>query len=83
MCPLYPFHFVLLYLCLLLPLLLAVVECSDVLIDFKKWNLVFSPQKIESLLEMNSTEVEVSTITNHLYFVKKNLPILNGLEVLP
>lgn len=69
MCPLYPFHFVLLYLCLLLPLLLAVVECSDVLIDFKRWNIVFSPQKIEALLEQNSTEVEVRKATFCLFCV--------------
>ena len=33
MCPLYPFHLVLLYLCLLLPLLLAVVEGSEELLQ--------------------------------------------------
>ena len=60
MCPLYPFHLILLYLCLLLPLLLAVVEGSEVLADFKSWNLTFSPHKVRRLEEYNTTEVQIS-----------------------
>ena len=46
MCPLYPFHFVLLYLCLLLPLLFAVVECSE---ELSAWaaKVKFNPAKLD------------------------------------
>jgi hypothetical protein len=59
MCPLYPFHLILLYLCLLLPLLLAVVEGSEVLADFKNWNLTFSPSKVTKLQQFNTSQVKV------------------------
>jgi len=39
MCPLYPFHILILYLCLMLPLLLAVVEAAE---SIAGWNLSFS-----------------------------------------
>ena len=39
MCPLYPFHILILYLCLMLPLLLAVVEAAESLAG---WNLGIS-----------------------------------------
>jgi sodium/bile acid cotransporter 3/5 len=62
MCPLYPFHLILLYLCLLLPLLLAVVEGAEVLSEFRNWNLTFSPQKVVKLQEYNSTQVQIACI---------------------
>lgn len=65
MCPLYPFHLILLYLCLLLPLLLAVVEGSEVLADFKSWNLTFTPYKVRRLEEFNTTEVKISCLNCH------------------
>lgn len=43
MCPLYPLHIALLYLCLALPLLLAVVEGADTLAG---WRLSFSQAKL-------------------------------------
>ncbi len=49
MCPLYPFHLVLLYLCLLLPLLLAVVEGSEEL--FANWKVSFLPRKLDKVTE--------------------------------
>ena len=62
MCPLYPFHVIILYLCLLLPLLFAIIEGADELASIKvpKWNLSFSPSKIDKLQEFNFTEVELS-----------------------
>ncbi len=60
MCPLYPFHLILLYLCLLLPLLLAVVEGSEVLAEFKNWNLTFSPRRVSKLQEYNTSEVQIA-----------------------
>ncbi len=54
MCPLYPLHVVLLYLCLLLPLLLAVVEGSEEL--FSRWRISFIPKKV------NSTEGHTETV---------------------
>ena len=65
MCPLYPFHMILLYLCLLLPLFLAVVEGSEVLADFKAWNVTFSPHKVRRLEEFNTTEVQISCFNCH------------------
>lgn len=55
MCPLYPFHFVLLYLCLLLPLLFAVVEGSEEL--FANWKVTFLPGKVHQLQVGNRTNV--------------------------
>ena len=43
MCPLYPLHIALLYLCLALPLLLAVVEGAD---TFAGWKVGFSHSKL-------------------------------------
>lgn len=63
MCPLYPFHVIILYLCLLLPLLLAIVEGSDELANLKlgsNWNLSFNPKKVEKLQEYNTTQVQLS-----------------------
>lgn len=51
MCPLYPLHIALLYLCLALPLLLAVVEGAD---TFAGWKLGFS----QSQLGAGSNETE-------------------------
>merc|ERR1711953_202405 len=60
MCPLYPFHVIILYLCLLLPLLFAIVEGADELAGLKvpKWNVSFLPSKVEKLQEKNFTEVK-------------------------
>eukprot|EP00095_Tigriopus_kingsejongensis_P010484 maker-scaffold1034_size68570-snap-gene-0.15 protein:Tk10484 transcript:maker-scaffold1034_size68570-snap-gene-0.15-mRNA-1 annotation:"p3 protein" len=58
MCPLYPLHVIFLYLCLILPLFLAVVQGSEEL--FGQWNLEFAPKSIEKLLQFNSTELEIS-----------------------
>lgn len=60
MCPLYPFHVIILYLCLLLPLLFAVIEGADELAGLKKWNLKFIPDKVEKLEQYNFTEVKVN-----------------------
>ena len=57
MCPLYPFHLVLLYLCLLLPLLFAIVEGSEEL--FANWKVTFLPNKVDKLMQFNSTEVRL------------------------
>merc|ERR1712183_14127 len=43
MCPLYPLHIALLYLCLALPLLIALVEGAD---TFASWKLGFSQSKL-------------------------------------
>ena len=60
MCPLYPFHVIILYLCLLLPLLFAIVEGADELAGLKvpKWNVSFLPSKVEKLQENNFSEVQ-------------------------
>ena len=55
MCPLYPFHLILLYLCLLLPLLFAVVEGSEEL--FANWKVNFLPENGTSVKEYNNSEV--------------------------
>ena len=68
MCPLYPIHMILLYLCLLLPLLLAVVEASSFLPAQKHpWHLSFSASQIgegknetSKLRELTSKRVKVS-----------------------
>ena len=68
MCPLYPIHMILLYLCLLLPLLLAVVEASSFLPAQKHpWHLSFSASQIgegknetSKLRELTSKGVKVS-----------------------
>ena len=64
MCPLYPLHLVLLYLCLLLPFLLALVEGSSIL---PSWNLSFSTPQLgrgsnesEKLREETTSSFEVS-----------------------
>lgn len=61
MCPLYPFHVIILYLCLLLPLLFAIIEGADELAGLKsKWNLKFSPQKVEKLQQFNFSQIELT-----------------------
>jgi len=61
MCPLYPFHMILLYLCLLLPLLMAVVEGSDLLASLPpSWNISFSSSKIDRLREETSENFHVT-----------------------
>jgi len=62
MCPLYPFHVIILYLCLILPLLFAVIEGADELAGLKipKFSLGFIPDKIEKLKQFNFTEVDVT-----------------------
>ena len=73
MCPLYPLHLVLLYLCLLLPLLLAVVEATSLLPTSASaqhhhpWSLSFSALQLgegknesSKLRELTSKEVELS-----------------------
>merc|ERR1719348_75728 len=52
MCPFYPFHVVLLYLCLLLPFFIAVIEGSQL--------LSVSPPRLEKLREEESQVVTVS-----------------------
>jgi len=69
MCPLYPLHIVLLYLCLILPLLLAVVqgseEFSSLAISGNPLNggssasLVFNPSKFKTQ-EQNVSELQVT-----------------------
>ena len=61
MCPLYPLHVVLLYLCLALPLLLAVVDGAD---SLAAWRLTFSRNSIghnktERLRELTSGQFDV------------------------
>ena len=68
MCPLYPFHLILLYLCLLLPLLFAVVEGAE---EFSKWNITFMPKSVEQLEEYNTTQAQL-----HCYDCK--MPADNG-----
>ena len=60
MCPLYPLHLVLLYLCLLLPLLFAVVEGTEEM--FNTWKLKFTPDSVEKLQEYNSSEVQIECV---------------------
>ena len=62
MCPLYPFHVIILYLCLILPLLFAVIEGADELAGLKipKFSLGFIPDKIDKLKQFNFTEVDVT-----------------------
>ena len=61
MCPLYPLHVVLLYLCLALPLLLAVVDGAD---SLAAWRLTFSRNSIghnktERLRELTTGQFDV------------------------
>ena len=60
MCPLYPLHLVLLYLCLLLPLLFAVVEGTEEM--FNGWKLKFTPGSVDKLQEYNATEVQIECV---------------------
>ena len=72
MCPLYPLHIVLLYLCLILPLLLAVVQGSEELsgsiLGASKGSLTFGAHYNGTYLnldnlrtqEQNVSELEVS-----------------------
>jgi len=60
MCPLYPLHLVLLYLCLLLPLLFAVVEGTEEL--FNGWKLKFTPGSVDKLQEYNASEVQFECV---------------------
>ena len=61
MCPLYPFHVIILYLCLLLPLLFAIIEGADEL-SGRKWNLNFMPKNFttEKIKEYETKEVQLS-----------------------
>ena len=60
MCPLYPLHIALLYLCLALPLLLAVVDGADTLAT---WQLGFSHRRLgnetDKLRELTSKQFDV------------------------
>ena len=60
MCPLYPLHIALLYLCLLLPFLLALVDGAESLAG---WRLSFSQDKIgdktDKFRELTSRQFEV------------------------
>ena len=62
MCPLYPFHVIILWLCLILPLLFAVIEGAEELagLKFKGLSLIFKPGKIDQLMQYNSTEVDLT-----------------------
>jgi len=62
MCPLAPFHVIILYFCLILPLLFAVIEGADELAGLKlpRWNLQFTPDRVEKLKQFNLTEVNVT-----------------------
>jgi len=63
MCPLYPFHIIILYFCLLLPLLLAVVEGAE---SLATWKIDFSTTSIgegnetEKLRELTSKTFDVT-----------------------
>merc|ERR1711892_870495 len=62
MCPLYPFHIIILYFCLLLPLLLAVVEGAE---SLAAWKVTFSASSIgkgnetEKLRELTTKNFDV------------------------
>jgi len=67
MCPLYPFHIIILYLCLLLPLLLAVVQGAEELSGLKLLtkrtlpkSIDFDPPQVQKLQEQNYTEVKLT-----------------------
>ena len=62
MCPLAPFHVIILYLCLILPLLFAVIEGADELAGLKlpRWNLQFTPDRVDKLKQFNLTEVNIT-----------------------
>lgn len=62
MCPLAPFHVIILYLCMILPLLFAVIEGADELAGLKlpRWNLQFNPDKVDKLKQFNLTEVNIT-----------------------
>lgn len=67
MCPLYPFHIIILYLCLLLPLLLAVVQGAEELSGLIILNkrilpkaIDFDPAQVNKLQEQNYTEVKLT-----------------------
>jgi len=67
MCPLYPFHIIILYLCLLLPLLLAVVQGAEELsvLKLSKYrglpsDINFDPSEVSKLQEQNYTEVKLT-----------------------
>jgi len=60
MCPLYPFHVIILYFCLILPLLFAVIEGADELAGLKGWSVRFNPNKISKMKQFNFTEVNVT-----------------------
>ena len=67
MCPLYPLHIVLLYLCLILPLLLAVVQGSEELSSaiaagssLKKGRLTFGGLESFKTQEQNVSQLQVS-----------------------
>ncbi|XP_040576046.1 P3 protein [Lepeophtheirus salmonis] len=57
MCPLYPFHMILLYLCLLLPLLFAIVEGAEELVSFG-----IIPSRSMKLTEYDSTELKATCV---------------------
>lgn len=66
MCPLYPFHIIILYLCLVLPLLLAIVQGAEELSSWKVLHklglprtVTFNPIAVEKLQEQNFTEAKV------------------------
>jgi len=62
MCPLYPFHIIILYFCLLLPLLLAIVEGAE---SLASWKVTFSASSIgqgnetEKLRELTTKNFDV------------------------
>ena len=58
MCPLYPLHVIFMYLCLLLPFFLAVVQGTEDLLA--GWKLSFVPGKIDKLEQFNSTRVQLA-----------------------
>ena len=66
MCPLYPFHLIILYLCLVLPLLLAVVQGAEEIAGWRvcskrlPQNIKFDPPQVEKLQEQNFTEIKVT-----------------------
>ena len=89
MCPLYPLHIALLYLCLLLPLLLAVVDGADVLAS---WKLSFSQtvigNKTDHLRELTSKQFEVQCqdcvqdpSSNYKFILKNEDPRIAHLQL--
>ena len=91
MCPLYPLHIALLYLCLTLPLLLAVVDGADALAG---WKLGFSHTRIgnktDKLRELTSKQFDVEceqcvqdTASRYKLLIKNHSPKIASIQYGP